>query len=489
MKNPTPLLPGFHLQTLRRTPRSASQKLVDEITKLKQKSFSQLGECLGKFIPNHYLRPTETGALSRRRFFSKENTFWAFFSQVLDADGGCQEVVRKLQAFASMKSKPLPSSSTAAYCQARKKLDLPSLEAILQHTSKRLQAMADTGRLNGRRVVVVDGTGLSMPDTADNQQVWPQPRNQKPGCGFPRASLCACFCLQTGALLSYELGNKTSHELPMLRKQWDTFKPGDIFLGDKGFCSYYDVSRFKDRGVDSVITLARRIPVTETEAVKVLGENDLLIQWKKPVRSQAANYSQEEWEGLPDTLGLRQIKVTVTHPGFRVNTFYIITTLLDAEDYPASELADLYFQRWEVELFFRDIKITMGMDILRCKTPDMVRKEILMHLIVYNGIRCLMMEAAKEQGVRVRRISFKGSVQALRQWEPHLNQAKISRQERHHLIGRLYESIAGNSVPERPGRSEPRAVKRRPKPYQLLTAPRQEMKEIPHRGRSRAKRA
>ena len=114
MKNPTPLLPGFHLQTLRRTPRSASQKLVDEITKLKQKSFSQLGECLGKFIPNHYLRPTETGALSRRRFFRKENTFWAFFSQVLDADGGCQEVVRKLQAFASMKSKPLPSSSTAA---------------------------------------------------------------------------------------------------------------------------------------------------------------------------------------------------------------------------------------------------------------------------------------------------------------------------------------------------------------------------------------
>ena len=395
MQNTTPLFPGFHLQTLRRKPRSAQQILAGQMEQLKQKSLSQLGECFGKFIPIQYLCPTESGVLSRRRLFSKENTFWAFFSQVLDADGGCREMVRKLQAFAAMKSNTLPSSSTAAYCQARKRLDLPSLKAILQHTSERLQVTPGTERLNGRRVVVVDGTGVSMPDTEENQQVWPQQSNQKPGCGFPQATICACFSLQTGSLLSYEVGNKKSHELPMLRKQWGTFKPGDIFLGDKGFCSYYDLSSFKDRGVDSVITLARRHPVTETESVKVLGEDDLLIQWKKPVRSKASSYSQVDWEGLPEILLLRQIKVTVKQPGFRVNTFHIITTLLDAEEYPASELAELYLQRWDVELFFRDIKTTMGMDILRCKTPDMVRKEILMHLIVYNCIRCLMVEAAE----------------------------------------------------------------------------------------------
>lgn len=489
MQNLTPLFPNFHLQTLRRKPRSAQKILAEKVEQLKQKSFSQLGECFGKFIPNQYLRPAESGALSRCRFFSKENTFWAFFSQVLDADGGCQEVVRKLQAFAAMKSKTLPSSSTAAYCQARKRLDLTSLEAILRQTSERLHAMPDNSRLKDRRVVVVDGTGVSMPDTAENQHVWPQQSNQTLGCGFPQASICACFCLQTGALLNYEVGNKKSHELPMLRKQWGTFKSGDIFLGDKGFCSYYDLSSFKDRGVDSVITLARRLPVTEAESVKVLGEDDLLIQWKKPVRSKASSYSQEDWEGLPETLLLRQIKVTVNQPGFRVTTFHIITTLLDAEEYPASELADLYLQRWDVELFFRDIKTTMGMDILRCKTPDMVRKEILMYLIAYNCIRCLMFEAAEEKGVRVRLISFKGSVQALRQWEPHLNQDKISRQERERLIVLLYESIAKNIVPERPGRSEPRAIKRRPKPYQLLTAPRHEMKETSHRGRCHAKGA
>lgn len=482
MQNTTLLFPDFHLQTLRRTPRSASQKLADEIAKLKQKSFSQLGECFRNFIPNQYLRPSESGALSRRRFFSKENTFWAFFSQVLGDDGGCQEVIRKLQAFAAIKSKSLPSSSTAAYCQARSKLELSGLETMLQHTASRL-TLPDFERMNGRRVVVVDGTGVSMPDTIANQLVWPQQRHQKAGCGFPQAAICACFCLQTGALLSHKVGNKKSHELPMLREQWDTFKPGDIFLGDKGFCSYFDLSSFKDRGVDSVITLARRIPVTEVKAVKVLGHDDLLIHWKKPVRSKASSYSQAEWEALPETLLLRQIKVSVNQSGFRTQGFYIITTLLDAKAYTADDLADLYFQRWDVELFFRDIKTTMGMDILRCKTPDMVRKEIVMHLIAYNCIRYLMIEAAQQAGVTVRRISFKGSVQALRQWEPYLNQTKISTQEQRRLIQLLYESIADYIVPERPGRSEPRAVKRRPKPYQLLTAPRHEMKVTKHRGR------
>jgi IS4 transposase len=146
----------------------------------------------------------------------------------------------------------------------------------------------------------------------------------------------------------------------------------------------------QERGVDSVITLARRWPVTDTESRQVLGQDDLLIHWSKPVKSLASSYSQQEWERLPEALVLRQIQVTVAQPGFRVTAFYLITTLLDVEAYPASELADLYFQRWDVELFFREIKTTMGMDILRCKTPDMVRKEILMHLIVYNGIRCLM---------------------------------------------------------------------------------------------------
>jgi len=489
MKNNVLFLP-LHLPKSRCKARSFQQVLAEEIQRLKQKSFSQLGECLGKFIPGSQLRPASSGALSRRRIYSKENTFWAFLSQALDADGGCKEVIRKLQAFAALELDALPSSSTAAYCKARQKLDQSTLESILKHTTTGIQAVADPDRLHGRRVIVVDGTGVSMPDTEQNQEKWPQQKHQKPGCGFPQAAICACFNLHNGALLSHEVDNKKSHELPMLRKQWHTFKPGDIFLGDKGFCSYYDQSSLKDRGVDSVITLARRIPVTEADAVKVLDKDDLLIQWKKPVRRhKLSSYSQEDWEGLAETLMLRQIKVSVKQPGFRVASFYIVTTLLDAEAYPASEIADLYFQRWDVELFFRDIKTTMGMDILRCKTPEMVRKEILMHLIAYNCIRRLMLEAAEKKGVKPRRISFKGSVQALRQWEPHLNQGQMSRDERAQLIRLLTDSIAGNIAPDRPGRSEPRAVKRRPNHFQLLTAPRHMMKEIQHRSKYRAEKA
>jgi len=487
MQNPTPLFPGFHLPTLRRTPRSAQQILAEQRDKLKQKSLSQLGECFGKFISSHHLRPTKSGVSSRRRFFSKENTFWAFFSQVLDADAGCQEVVRKLQALTALKSMQLPSSSTAAYCKARMRLDESTLETILAETADRIPFVPEDTHLNGRRVVVADGTGVSMSDTDENQEIWPQQSSQKPGCGFPQARICACFCLQTGAVLSHEVGNKKSHELPLLRKQMKTFRAGDIFLGDKGFCSYFDISTFKERGVDSVITLARRKPIPEATSQKILGENDRIIEWKKPKRSKASSYSQTDWEDMPERLVLRQIKVTVDEPGFRVSSFYIVTTLLDSDKYPASDLADLYFQRWDVELFLRDIKTTMGMDILRCKTPGMVRKEIRMHLIAYNCIRNLILESVDKKGVSVRRVSFKATLQAIRQWEPHLKQTKLTQQERTRLIDLLHESITGKIVPYRPGRSEPRAVKRRPKPFQLLTSPRHLMRVIPHRGKCHAK--
>lgn len=489
MKNTTPILPGFHMQTLRRKPRSAQQKLAVEMTLLKQKSFKQVGAVFEKFIPQALLKPERAGAMSRQRLFSKENTFWAFFSQVLDADGGCKEVIRKLQSYASIKGVKVPSSSTAAYCAARKKLDEQMLCEILEHTAARLEDMPETGLMNNRRVIVVDGTGISMPDTAENQEIWPQSSTQKLGCGFPMARICACFSLNSGALLSYALGNKKNHELPLFRRQWRTFKRGDILLGDKGFCSYFDTTKLKELGVDTVVTLARRAPVSAAGSLKRLGPDDLLISWQRPVYNTRLSYSIETWEKLPEELILRQIKVTVNYPGFRTQKFYLVTTLLDAVQYPAEELAALYFKRWDVELFFRDIKTTMGMDILRCKTPEMIRKEILMHFIAYNCIRRLMCEAAKEVDLKTRIVSFKGSVQALRNWEPHLNQAKISRPERFRLISDLYEAMTNTPIIQRPGRSEPRCLKRRKKNYQLMTLPRYEMKEIQHRNRYHAEAA
>lgn len=487
MKNMTLMLPGFHLPTLRRTPRSARQKLAEEMARIRSHSLIQLGDCFRRFIPYTSFSQHDTGHFSRRRIFSKENTFWAFFSQVLNADSGCREVVRKLQALAAARHNTIPSSSTAAYCQARHKLDEQTLDSILTGTGELLHQRGGEQRWKQRRVIVVDGTGVSMPDTADNQSDWPQPGNQKPGCGFPQARLCACFCLVTGALLSHRIGDRKRAELPLLRDQWETFAAGDIMLGDKGFCSYYDVWQLQQRGVDSVFTLARRTPVETARAVALLGDDDLLIQWPKPKWNPRLSYSKAQWQALPDQLTLRQIKVTVNTPGFRVSSFYLVTTLTDASAYTATELADLYYRRWDVELFFRDIKATMGMDILRCRTPSMVRKEIIMHLIVYNSLRLLMLDAAQATNVTPRRISFKASMQALRHFEPQLSRTGLSEAQRRHLMAALQSSIAEATLSYRPGRREPRCVKRRPKPFAFLTQPRHQMIEIPHRSRYLAK--
>ena len=238
-----------------------------------------------------------------------------------------------------------------------------------------------------------------------------------------------------------------------------------------------------------MITLARRTPIEASSAIKVLGSDDLLIQWPKPAWNKRLSYSKDEWQALPDHLTLRQIKVTVNTAGFRTKSFYLVTTLTDAQTYSTADLSDLYFQRWDVELFFRDIKTTMGMDILRCNTAAMVEKEILMYFIAYNAIRLLMVDAAKVAALPPRRISFKAGVQALRQWEPQLNRMDLKGRERQRIIAVMCEVIAATIIIQRPGRREPRCLKRRPKPFALMTVPRHQMVEIPHRSKYRAKAA
>ncbi len=343
MKNTTLFLPGFNIQTLRKTPRSAIQILHDKIAKIRHKSLSELSVFLGDIIPTNILKPNDCGVNSRRRIFSKENTFWLFFSQIINADGGCKEVVRQLQNVAHNQGIPIPSSSTSAYCQARKKLPMDDLKNVFSGTCR--LSPPQPKALQGRPVIVADGTGLSMPDTPANQQTYPQPKSQKQGCGFPQARLLACFNLYSGLILRYALGNKKSHELRLLEEQWDTFNEGDIFLGDKGFCSFYDIDCLSRRTVDSVVTLARRTPSTASQAKKKIADNDLHIEWQKPKHTKATRYTKEQHSDLPKTLTLRQIHVSIVRKGFRTSHFYIITTLLDAQQYPAIEIIDLYAQR------------------------------------------------------------------------------------------------------------------------------------------------
>lgn len=220
MKTGTLFLPGFHLPTLRRKPRSAAQKLAEERVRIRRHTISQLGECFGPFIPVHELGNEPGGDFSRRRIFSKENTFWGFFTQVLDADGGCQEVVCKVQAFAATRSMAVPSASTSAYCQARGKLGRSGLEHILNHTSERLQQRGRSRWWKDRRVVVVDGTGVSMPDTPANQEAWPQPGSQKPGTIGVRPLLFAIVPIEglAGILESLSLFEQLGYRFSLCRR-------------------------------------------------------------------------------------------------------------------------------------------------------------------------------------------------------------------------------------------------------------------------------
>lgn len=489
--NPLPLFPyETHIQTLCKKKRSSKQVIADQLAEIERKSFRQLSRCFRLFIPSRLLQPAKSGRNSRKRLFSKETTFWAFFSQTLCADGGCAEVMTKLRATAALKGVNV-FIFMGLYCKARIRFPEKEMASIFQHTSDFLAEREQQTHLSDRRVIVVDGTGVTAADTAKNQRAWPQQIQQKKGCGFPGLRVCACFSLRTGGLLSYKTGNKKSHELRLFRKQHKTFRDGDILLADKMFCNYIDLSMLKRKGVDSIVTLPakKRLPIEGANAVKQLGEDDVLIKWTRPVRSKSAAYSQTTWKKMPKELLLRQIKVTVDTPGFRVKSFYIITTLLDPLEYSAADLAELYFRRWEVELNFDDLKTTMGMDELRCKTPSMVRKELMMYFIAYNAVRWLIYESSEMHDVDPLQVSFKGAVQSIRHWEPILIQSKISKSERQIIMNNLHLSIIEKTVLPRPGRREPRCLKRRPKPYQLLTAKRSKMREIRNRSKYRANAA
>lgn len=489
MTNSTPIFSGFHLQTLRRKPRPAKQILAEEIEQTRRKSFDQLGTCFGRYIPSGLLVPKTSGHHSRQRIFSQSNTFWAFFSQVLDPDGGCKEVVSKIQSYAALRSMQMPSGSTAAYCIARRKLAEADLQEAFDYTAQTMAQSGAVSLVGNRRVIVVDGTELSMPDTPDNQEHWPQYRTQKPGCGFPAMKLAGCFLLNSSALLSYRTGNKHSSEQELFRKQWSIFIHGDIILGDKAFCSYYDLAELGRRGVDCVaaIQLNSRKAVPPSEALCSFGKGDLLIEWKKPRWHKDAAYTREQWEALPDTLRIRQIETTHTGTAGKPETTYLITTLLDPDAYPAGNLIKLYRKRWDVELFFRNIKVTMGMDILRCKTPAMIRKELLMHLIVYNCIRRLMYESATRHNRNPGRLSFKNALQSIRKWEPHMG--RLTRRNRRRMLNDLEFAIIEHALPDRHRPTQPRCVKRRPKSYQNLTAAREQMEPTGQKGRYYAKTA
>lgn len=467
----TPFFPAF---------RARFAPCRQHLQKLRQHSLCQLDLLVSPFLPPGLLAQEDEGDNSRDRIFNKRRTFFGFLYQALNPKCSCREIVRQIQALLSLRECDPADEDNSAYCQARRRLALDTLQAVRRGVAAAAEKSADLW--HGMRPKVIDGTALSLADTPENQRDYPQSRSQKPGCGFPLLRLVGVFSLATGVLLDYAVGNKHQQELSLLWRMFHQFRRGDLVLGDRGFGSYAILSLLRLRRVPALFRLhQKRSP--DLRQGKRLGANDRLITWRKP-RQKPPWLPRCWWNKLHKQLTVRVLRYSLYRPGFRSRTMTLVTTLLDPELYTASEVAELYLRRWQVELRFRDIKTTMGVEVLRCKSPEMVRKELEMFLIAYNLIRCLMVQAGRLHRTDVARMSFKGTVDSLRQFSIAIAQAR-SRRKQKQLIHQLLEIIARDKLPDRPGRREPRALKRRPKPYQLLNRPRHLMKDIPHKDKYR----
>ncbi len=443
---------------------------------LRQQSLCHLELLVAPFLPPGLLSQADEGPNSRERIYSVRRTFFGFLYQVLKPECSCREIVRQIQALFALHDQGRVDESTGGYCQARKRLPLDTLQRLRVALAA---AGEKTAQLwHGLRPKLIDGTTVSLPDTAKNQRAYPQSGSQKPGCGFPLMKLVGVFSLTTGVLLDYAKGNKHQHELRLLRGLLDQFKRGDLAVADRGFSSYVLLALLLQRGVLSLFRLHQR-RAADLRKGKRLGKNDRLLSWLKPPQ-RPPWLPQSWWKKIPGQLTVRVIRFKLCRRGYRPESVTMVTTLLDAQKYSAQEIAQLYARRWKIELWFRDIKTSMGMEVLRCKSPRMAHKELEMFFIAYNLIRCLMVQAGAINDVAIDRLSFKGTVDSARQFSVAIAQAR-SKKKQNQLIVELLEVIARDQVPDRPGRREPRAVKRRPKPYQLLNRPRDVMKEIPHR--------
>jgi hypothetical protein len=399
----------------------------------------------------------------RERLYPPTVTLSMFMTQVLNQDGSCQKAVNGWAASRAVDGLSVQSIRTAGYCKARQRLPIEMVTALTRHTGRLLSEQAERSwRWRGRTVKLVDGTGISMPDTEENQACYPQPSSQAQGVGFPLARLVGVMCLSTGAMMDAAMGahaGKGNSELGLQRKLMAAFSPGDVMLADALYCNYFLIASLQASGVDALFE-QHGSRVTDFRRGRKLGTRDHVVQWPKPQRPDWM--TPEQYQALPEELTVREAKV-----GGQI----LVATMLNHRAIPKGELSKLYGRRWNVELDIRNLKTTLGMEVLSCQTPQMNEKEMWVYLLAYNLIRMLMAQAARSEDLQPRDLSFKHAVQMWTEWT---SRHVTSSSQQHAGLFRL---IAQVKVGNRPGRTEPRARKRRPKPYPWLKIPREQARQ------------
>lgn len=404
----------------------------------------------------------------RDRLFNPVTTIWGFLSQVLSDDHSCRDAVSRVVAHRASSGLEPCSPNAASYCNARKRLPTGVLRALAKRTARQLQdGLPRAWNWNGRDVFIADGSHVSMPDTKENQQAYPQVYNQRPGIGFPLARLTVLLSLASGAchdLAIAAYAGKGTGETTLLRQMYGTLKPGDVVVADALFDNYFLIWELRQLGIDVVAREAAGRVGTVTVQSRPDGD---VITWQRP--NKPRGMTGEQYRRYPKAMAMRQVSVDARDKDNRVEQFEVVTTILDAS-IGGGQIGDLYERRWQGEVDIRSIKSVMKMDILRCKSPEMVRKEIWAHLLAYNLLRTVMAVAAAQSEVEPRKISFKGAKQAVTAFAPKIEAARP--EDRGRLIDALLRAVAYHRVGNRPGRWEPRAHKRRLRHPTRLMKPR-----------------
>ena len=403
----------------------------------------------------------------RERLFPPTETLSMFIAQALAADRSCQKAVDDAAIKRLIGGLPTCSTHTGAYCKARQRLPQEMVSTLTRYTGALISAHTPVAwRWRGRAVYLADGSSVTLADTAANQVGYPQPGSQVAGLGFPQCRLVGLICLASGAIRNAAMGpckGKGSDEQSLLRTLLDTLQVDDVLLADAFYATYFLLCELVARGIDGVFEQhgARRRR-TDFRRGKKLGAYDHVVEWEKP-KTKPEWMSQAEYDQAPDTLSVREL-----YTGGKI----LVTTLLCPKHTSKSALKGLYRDRWHVELDLRNIKTTLGMETLRCRTPDMALKEIWVYLLAYNLIRILMAQASLLADVLPRQLSFKHTLQLWIAW------GYVSNGSGHHdKLADLFKLIAQQRVGNRPGRVEPRALKQRQRSFPLLTKPRATARE------------
>lgn len=399
----------------------------------------------------------------RERLYTPTTTLSMFLAQAMNTDSSCQKIVNTHAIERIFNGLKPCSSMTGAYCRARKRLPLGMVSDLVKQTGTMiLQNEPNKWKWKGRHVKLVDGTTVTMPDTEANQRTYPQQNRQAPGIGYPIARMVAIISLSTGVILDGSMGpikGKGGSEHALFRGMLDSLDPGDIVVADRYYCSYFMIAMLLEKGVD-VVFRQHRSRKTDFRKGRRLSAKEHIVDWTKPVQKPKW-MSDSQYDQFPETLRLRE---------FKSKDQILVTSLLSSKYVTKQELSDVYKKRWNIELDLRNIKTTLGMESLSCQTPQMNEKEMWVYFLAYNLIRLLMAESAIRFGILPRQISFKHTLQLWTTWNRQPSPCYENQIQ-------LFALIAANRTGNRPGRVEPRRVKRRPKPYTFLMQPRESARE------------